>query len=514
MKLASRKLFSLGLGGLLAFSMVGCGKTQTTTSTAPAPSTDTTQEQNSNDSTEPSSTPQEVTKPEKITMMVDGTFLDEASGQKEVVAAYKDFTGIDLEITTIDHNSYKDQLSLAFASGDVPDVVILSAEYYAAYANQGALADISSYWENSETKSSGRMNESYIDSLYIDGGLYAFTAARGNGCLTYLRQDWLDKLGLNAPTTYDEYLNVLRAFVNDDPDGNGKNDTMGVTAAGIMSGEAPFTNYLPEFWQDAYPDFYQKADGTWVDGFSEEATANALQRLKDAYSEGLIDMEVTTNKTSSCRDKYYAGQVGAFTYWAGKWAATIDDNLKAVNPDGSIIGIEPIKELGQYIERQSPVIAITNKCENPEGVFKYLFEVMVDGDKGQTIFNYGAEGTHYTLDGGKMTQLPDPEVPTSKFTSIFVDPLIGISSWTNGDPTADSRNPLVSESNNIFMTNSKVAPVIVSNDTMSNYSATLLDIRTVIVTDVVTGDLTVEQGMASYKDQSSAMVDEILASLN
>lgn len=501
MKQATKKLFSLGLGGLLAFSMVGCGKSDSTATDASG-------------NTETNASTGDVVKPEKITMMVNGTFLDEASGQKEIVKAYKDLTGIDLQITTIDHNSYNDQLSLAFASGDVPDVVILSAEYYAAYASQGALADLSSYWENSETKASGRINETYIDGLYINDALYGFTGARGNGCMTYLRQDWLDNLGLEAPTTYDEYLNVLRAFVNNDPDGNGKNDTMGVTAAGIMSSEAPYTNYLPEFWQDAYPDFYQKEDGTWVDGFSEQSTADALQRLKDAYAEGLIDMEVSTNKTSSCRDKYYAGQVGAFTYWAGKWSATIDENVKQVNPNGNIVGIAPIKELGQYVERQSPVVAITNKCKNPAGVFKYLFEVMVDGDKGQTIFNYGAEGTHYTMADGKMAQLPDPEVPTSTFTNIFVDPLIGVADWINGDPMAESRNPLVAETNQVFVENSKLAPIIVSNDTKSNYAPTLLDIRTVIVTDVVTGDMTVEEGMASYQEQSAAMVEEILASLN
>ena len=225
-------------------------------------------------------------------------------------------------------------------------------------------------------------------------------------------------------------------------------------------------------------------------------------------------MEVTTNKTSSCRDKYYAGQVGAFTYWAGKWSATIDENLKQVNPTGSIVGIAPIKELDQYIERRTPVVAITAKCENPAGVFKYLFEVMVDGNKGQMIFNYGAEGTHYTMDNGKMTQLPDPEVPTSTFTSIFVDPLSGISAWVNGDPMADSRNPLVMETNNLFYNNSKLAPAIISNDVKSNYAPTLLDIRTVTISDVVTGSMTVEEGMASYQEQSSAMVEEILASLN
>ena len=513
MKQITKKLFSLGVGGLLAFSMVGCESSDpniSDTSSSPintlAPSTST--------APGPSASTEEVIKPEKITMMVNGTFLDEASGQNEVVKAYKDLTGIDLEITTIDHNSYNDQLALAFASGDVPDVVILSAEYYAAYASQGALADLSSYWETSETKASGRIEESNIDALRIDGSLYAFATGRGGGCMTYLRQDWLDKLGLSAPTTYDEYINVLRAFVNDDPDGNGKNDTIGVTAAGIMSAEAPYTNYLPEFWQDAYPDFYQKEDGTWVDGFSEQATIDALQRLKDAYAEGLIDMEVTTNKTSSCRDKYYAGQVGVFTYWAGKWSATIDENVKQTNPNGSIIGIAPIKELGKYIERRTPVIAITSKCENPAGVFKYLFEVMVDGDKGQMIFNYGAEGTHYTMDNGKMTQLPDPEVPTSTFTSIFVDPLSGISEWINGDPMADSRNPLIKETSKLFFDNSKLAPTIISNDVKSNYAPTLLDIRTVIISDVVTGSISVEEGMENYKKQSATMVEEILASLN
>ena len=507
----SKKLFSLGLGGLLAVSMVGCGSSDNnTTSTTPEASDNI----EASTSVETGISTAEVVKPEKITMMVNGNFLDVASGQKEVVEAYKELTGIDLQITTIDHNSYNDQVALAFASGDVPDVIILSPEYYAAYANQGALADISSYWESSETKASRRMNETYMDNLYIDDALYGFTPRRGNGCMTYLRQDWLDKLGLSVPTTYDEYIDVLRAFVNDDPDGNGKKDTIGVTAAGIMNVEAPYTNYLPEFWQDAYPDFYQKEDGTWVDGFSEQATADALQRLKDAYAEGLMDMELSTNKTSSCRDKYYAGQVGAFTYWAGKWAATIDENLKQTNPDGGIVGIAPIKEVDQYLEKHSLVIAITNKCENPAGVFKYLFEVMVDGDKGQTIFNYGAEGTHYTLDNGKMTLLPDPEVPTSSFTNIFVDPVIGISAWINGDPMAESRDPLVQTTNDIFMDNCKIAPNIVSNDTMSNYTATLLDMRTVIISEVVTGDMTVEEGMASYKEQSAAMVDEILASLN
>jgi len=512
MKLSSKKFFSLGLGGLLAFSMVGCGSSSSSTSASPEASTEATPAASSEAPAESAAT-DEVVKPEKISMMVNGTFCDVASGQADVVNKYKELTGIDLEITTIDHNSYNDQLALAFASGDVADVVILSAEYYAAYATQGALADITSYWEASETKASGRIDETYIDSLYIDDTLYAFTPARGNGCITYLRQDWLDKLGLAVPTTYDEYIKVLEAFTTQDPDGNGQNDTYGVTGAGIISTEAPWTNYLPEFWQDSYPDFYEKEDGTWVDGFGEQATADALQRLKDAYSAGIIDMEVTTNKTSACRDKFYNGKCGAFTYWAGKWNMTIDENVKNYFPDASVVAIPAIKELGSYTERQSPVIAITSKCENPAGVFKYLFETMVDGGEGQTLFSYGVEGVQYEMGTDGLTQLPDLETKDTTFSTVFVDPMLMIADWTDKDPIA-ARDERISTSNDTFLASSKLAPVIVSNDVMSNYAASLKDIRTVIVSEVVTGDMTVEEGMASYQEQAGSMVEEILASLN
>ena len=502
MKLLSKKLCSLGLGGLLAFSMVGCSSDNSSASTDAADATAVAEDYDS------------ITKPEKITMMVNGNFVNVAAGQEAVVKKYKELTGIDLEITTVDHNSYNDQLSLAFASGDVPDVVILSSDFYAAYASQGALADISSYWENSEAKNSGRFNTSYIDDLYIDGSLYGFAAQRGNGCLTYLRQDWLDNLGLSVPTTYDEYLNVLRAFTFDDPDGNGINDTFGVTAPGIIGAGSPYISYLPEFWQDSFPGLYENEEGVWVDGFSEQATIDALQRLKDAYKEGVIDVEVATNKTSSCRDKFYAGQVGAFSYWAGKWSKTLEENLQSINPEAKLVAIPPIAELGNYPERQTPVIAITKNAKNPGGIFKYLFDFMVDGADGQMLFTYGVEGVHYEVKDGVYTQLPNLENPSTTFACVYIDPLLSLSKWVTEDPLAGAVSPVVAETNELFVNNSKVAPMVVSNDVTANYSASLSDITNVIVSEIVTGNLSVEDGMKSYHEQTDAMIEEMLASLN
>lgn len=512
MKLLGRKLCSLSLGGLLAFSMVGCGSSSTSTNASAA---DNSAASNEAASTEASEVDYDaIEKPEKITMMVNGNFVNVASGQAEVVKKYKELTGIDLVITTVDHNSYNDQLALAFAAGDVPDVVILSSDFYAAYAAQGALADISSYWDASEAKNSGRFSTQYIDSLYIDDSLYGFAAQRGNGCLTYLRQDWLDNLGLSVPTTYDEYLNVLRAFTNSDPDGNGLNDTYGVTAPGLIGAGSPYISYLPEFWQDSFPGLYENEEGVWVDGFTEQSTVDALQRMKDAYAEGVIDVEVTTNKTSSCRDKFYSGKVGAFTYWAGKWSKSLEENLQAINPDAKLVAIPPIAELGLYPERQTPAIAITSNCKNPGGVFKYLFDFMVDGAEGQMLFTYGVEGVHYEVKDGVYTQLPNIENPSTTFTCVYIDPLLALSTWVDEDPFATTRDAGVEESNKLFVENSKIAPMVVSNDTIANYASSLTDICNVIVADVVTGSLSVEDGMKQYQDQAGAMIEEMLASLN
>jgi putative aldouronate transport system substrate-binding protein len=507
MKKFGKILVGLTLGVTTAIGLAACGGNNT-----PAPSTPATPPSTEGPAAEAPAG--EIEKPSKITMMVNGTFTNVASGQNEIVAKYKELTGIDLDITTVDHNAYYDQLSIAFASGINQDVVILGSTYYPAYAAQGALWDMASAWENSELRASGRVNEAYVDALYMGDALYGFGHASGNGCLTYIRKDWLDRLGLDVPTTYDEYLDVLRAFTNGDPDGNGiDGDTYGVTAAGILGTEAPYTNYLPEFWQDAYPDFYQQADGTWIDGFSEDKTAAALQRLKDAYAEGIIDMEVATNKTSTCRDKFYASQVGVFTYWAGQWMMTLEQNTKAITPEAELVGIPPIAELGNYIERQAPVLAITPAAKNPEGVFKYLFEFMLDGAEGQTLFTYGVENVHWEQSAEGLKHLPSMENPSNTFTKVYIDGVLSIGDWINGDPV-QTRDPRVTTSSDIFSSNAVIAPVVVSNDVMASYAATLLDIRTVIVAEVVTGNLTVEQGMAKYQDQAGAMVTEILASLN
>ena len=79
----------------------------------------------------------EVVKPDKITIMCDATVFTSVNGRDQFEARWEELTGIDLEIIQPDHDAYYDVMQQQIASGDWPDVLILSSTYYSSYAAEG-----------------------------------------------------------------------------------------------------------------------------------------------------------------------------------------------------------------------------------------------------------------------------------------------------------------------------------------------------------------------------------------
>ena len=68
---------------------------------------------------------------------------------------------------------------------------------------------------------------------YDDGKIYGVFNKFEGGTLPTVRQDWMEKLNLEEPKTLDDFYNVFKAFKEQDPDGNGKDDTYGLSTAGL-----------------------------------------------------------------------------------------------------------------------------------------------------------------------------------------------------------------------------------------------------------------------------------------
>ncbi len=440
--------------------------------------------------------------PEVITMMLD-TCMTEENGLQDVCDQYYENTGIKLEIEKPDHAKYYEKVTLSFASEEPADIIEMGSTYYPELANSGALWNMNEAWEKTTSNCKQIIDESYVDALRINGDLYGFPMAAGNGTITYVRQDWLDEAGLDVPTNYEEFVEMLRAFK---ARGNG---AIPITAAGLLNTETPYDIYLREFYQDANPDFYlDEETGLYVDGFAEDKMAEALTRLRDAYSEGLLDAEVVTNKTSTCRDKLGSGLVGAFNYWAGSWAEKLQNSMNS----GTLVAIPPIEETGGYTERVPTAFAMSVYAPNKAAVFEHLLMYSHDGGEGQMLFTHGVEGLHYEYNAdGSAYALPYYTDPDNTVEKSMYSPELTITEWD--DPI--EIDPLVEGSLETYRNSDPVfATVPIVNDAVSENLADLNVVKNQVVANAVTGKMTVEEAMEYYKEKGSYYANAILDEMN
>lgn len=491
-----------------------------------------------------SNTTKEVTKPTSFSVMVDNTVVTEENGGKAFYKYLEEVTGLaegTIKWVRPPHSSYYDAVKSAFTSGSEADVVLLSSDYYALYAANGMLWDMTDAWNNSETKNSGRListADNVLSALTVAGedgkkAMYGFSPYRGNGCCTYIKKAWLTKAGIDVSkvenvtmdfNTYYGYLKQLSSSVGH----------YVISAPGFVSDEAPYTNYLPEFFQKAQYSFYQNTSGKYVDGFSEQLMKDALQRIQTAVADGVIDKASNGQTTADARNKFYSTDAstesGVFTYWAGTWADTLKSNLESKKLDSELIAINPIKELGKYVERLSPAWCITEKAQNPEGIFKYFIDTMLDGGDVQLAWEAGAKGTHWdtkaesvTLQGkedklttyteGQFHFLPSPEKPNTLQKKNHIDPILALGKLKDGVP-APTISEVAQKNGDWFANNCEQAQAVPMTDATSDYLNDVNKARKEVVAKVALGDWTVDQGMEYYNQQVKTYVDQILASLN
>jgi multiple sugar transport system substrate-binding protein/putative aldouronate transport system substrate-binding protein len=497
-----------------------------------------------------------------INIIVDGTVTATVdAGQAEFKAQWEEAVGeklghpITLNITQLDHSDYSGTVSRTLTTGQpgdagYPDALIMSATMLRQYQTTGLLWNLASAYDNAEFQSRVKFPQVNENIRTPDGAQYGFAPTYGNGCVTYIKQGWLDAAGktIDDIKTFDDYYALLKAFTENDPDGNGAGGTYGVIAAGFGKlDEAPFINYMPEFWQGAYPSFYQR-DGTWVDGFTEQATIDALARLHQAYADGIIDPDTEEAGTKQAREKFFSNDQttseGAFTYWAGTWLRTLSDNLvknevkKADGSQETLVQLPPIQEIkdtwGGYLNREAPVWVITDDGDGDDAreqaIFDALFETMLDGDKVQTLWTYGAEDVHwstkaeefktnegteneasYSYEDGQFHLKQSPNDPNTIWKKNHLDAVLVIAPLTNGFVSDD---PLVTEGNNFFLENAVDAPAAASSETLSGVEADLVSTKTQLVNMAVVGEITPEEAVAQYTEQYGDVCATILEELN
>lgn len=213
-------------------------------------------------------------------------------------------------------DTYKQKMNLTLSSGDLPDVIKVDATTLKQLAQSGEIEDLTEVWNEYASdfakETYAGEGDSVLNSAKVDGKLMAIPemdSSLESAQYIWIRKDWLDKLGLDAPTTMQELLKISEAFTTGDPDGNGEDDTYGLALtkdfySGWGGSEGFFAGY------HAYPNIWVEKDGKLQYGSVQPEVKTALSALADMYKKGEIDKEFGIKEGSIVAEMVASGKVG------------------------------------------------------------------------------------------------------------------------------------------------------------------------------------------------------------
>lgn len=303
--------------------------------------------------------------------------------------------------TAGDH-SYDERVSMAVASGKLPDIFIVdSEEMLRKLVESDQICDLTDVYDECASPHIKNVYNSYgseiMERVTFDGRMYALPETNiDNGPpLLWLRYDWLKRLNLDPPKTVTDLRKIISEFMKKDPGNNGEGKTTGLVCVPELVGAS---GYSQEYTADAifnafgaYPDHWIKKDGEWVYGSVQPEVKKALAFLRQMYSDGTLDKNLLFRTTENLTDLVVNGQCGAFF---GPWWAPNNPLMQAVaknqEADWRPFLLETGKDGSTSFASQNPTskyLVVRKGYKRPEVAIKVisaLFDYMPYGDETTT----------------------------------------------------------------------------------------------------------------------------------
>ncbi len=319
-----------------------------------------------------------VSKPEKVTDEMWNAYLEELQSWTDVPITW--------DIASAADASGSEALNLRFASGDYPDIIMgnsLNASAVSNYAASGVLLPLDEFITKENTPNIWQMFEDHPQTKganYLpDGKMYSLPQLiefepQYLERVLYINKTWLDKLGLEIPKTVEEVKEVLRAFKEQDPNGNGKADEIPITFKQGHAYSCPET--MLSTWgystkSGVYDSYTTVKDGKVLfapitDGWKEMVTF-----YRDLYAEGLLDIEAFTHTNENFTAKLSNPTSIVGMAWGKTNPFANSDEYVAIEPIHAE-GIEPVWHIHPGIIGNRNVFSITIACKNPKKVMNWI----------------------------------------------------------------------------------------------------------------------------------------------
>lgn len=370
-------------------------------------------------------------------------------------------TGVKLEFVIPPSSSYAERLNILLASGDYTDVIGFNDLNQQAFTNaidQEIIIPLNDYLKDAPAIMEHTYDFSWVamragkdkEKIY---GIPKSSLVRNDGYA--VRADWLKKVGLEIPedrgVSVELFTEMLKRFTEEDPDGNGKDDTFG-----IMLESGSNKNLLPiglsafdcHGWQEYDNDEYKYMNPVYSK--TNTAYKDALAFTQMLYKKGYIDPASTSYTSQDKSDKFLRqNMIGVRRAFAGH-LINYKNQLKMANPDAELEFFY-LKNTNDEIVGTGTADAnggdtgfwghwsITSAAKNPAQIVK-IFDWMLSDD-GWDYTMKGIEGVEYTMTDGKYARVDDKD--SVKWRTNFVRRAGNIEYFANTFKlTEDERNEI------------------------------------------------------------------------
>lgn len=317
--------------------------------------------------------------------------------------------GITVKFVAVPRADEVNKAQLMMASGTGPDIMICyTSSIVEGFYKDGGTYDLSPYVDGMEQ---AKNLKDYIGKDCMDlgrnqeGELWAIPARRSTTASTnlFIRKDWLDALGLKAPTTKEEMYQVLKEFKKYKPDAfaasfwvcTKASDIPGVMAASFLKNIADEKAYAIE------------GDSATSLLYTDPGFGEYFKWMNGLYNEGLIDPEYYVDTTENAlKEDFVNGKVGCFesnvNYNVDSLRGSLLKVLQSTDPKADVISIPPLKNEndGEIYNKNYPIngayLFIPQSAKNVEAAVTYL-DWLATKEGGFTLF-HGFEGEHFKYD--------------------------------------------------------------------------------------------------------------------
>ena len=223
-----------------------------------------------------------------------------------------------------ENDNYQETVSMTIASRELPDVMVVNdMDMLQLLVDNDLIEDLTQVYEDCTSSRIKDIYNSYgseiLDNVTFNGKLMALpeTNIDDGPSLCWLRKDWMDKLDLDAPETVEDVENIVHEFVQKDPGGNGKGETVGLVCDDELTGGC---GYSYEYQNDiifasfgAFPKqwIYNK-DGEVVYGSVQNEAKAALGKLRRMYQQGILDNNFLMRESNNIIELIVSGKCGSF----------------------------------------------------------------------------------------------------------------------------------------------------------------------------------------------------------